>query len=330
MDSQHLAQQRCDQINAFNKELETLEREGVFILSESSRQSVSAHHEQLLRDLSASFDIDSNNTAKQLSIGMKVASLFGAIALSASVFFLFYQYWGLLTTTIQTLVLVASPLIMLGITAIFSKHEDSGYFAKISGLLAVCCFVLNLSMFGKIYNLPSSPNAFLIWSLFSLLLGYKVRSRVLLTFAILSFAAYLSARMGMWFGIYWLSFGERPENFFLPALLIFALGHLVQKHYENFAPVYRAFGSLLLLIPVLVLSHWANGSYLPYSREFIEGSYQLAGFAISAGLVWYGVYRNWNESINLGTVFFIVFYIPSFTSGGGIGSQNIYSSWLLR
>lgn len=93
MDSQHLAQKRCDQINAFNKELETLEREGVFILSESSRQSVSDHHEQLLRDLSASFDIDSNNTAKQLSIGMKVASLFGAIALSASVFFLFYPMW---------------------------------------------------------------------------------------------------------------------------------------------------------------------------------------------------------------------------------------------
>ena len=63
---------------------------------------------------------------------------------------------------------------------------------------------------------------------------------------------YLTATMGTWSGIYWLSFGERPENFLAAGLLIFAVAFISFHGKSEFAPVYRIFGLLVVLIAVLV------------------------------------------------------------------------------
>src|SRR5512140_1137734 len=111
--SRHDAQQRADQIRVFQNELNLLEREGVVALSEEQRRRVAEHHRQLLGQYAQNFDIDRDKRASQLSLGMRIASLFGALALSASVFFLFYQFWGWLSTVSQVLILVAAPLFLL-------------------------------------------------------------------------------------------------------------------------------------------------------------------------------------------------------------------------
>lgn len=312
MDSKLRAQHRCDQIEAFNEELNALEQEGIFELSASSKEVINAHHTQLIDSLSQTFDIDATKTDKQLSRGMRIASFLGALAFAASIFFLFYQYWGLLGTVFQTVVLVASPLISLSITAYLYKKEKSGYFAKIGALITVACFVLNLSMMGVIYNLESSPNAFLLWSVLALGLAYKTQSRLMLAFAILFFASFLSARTGTWFGYYWLSFGEKPENFFAPAISIFCMGFINQKHYENFAPTYRIFGIILLLLPILSLSHWSGGSYFDAPRDIIEGTYQVLGFVLASAFMWIGIRNRWNDSVNTGCVFFTIFLYTKF------------------
>lgn len=312
MDSKVSAQQRADQIHAFNNELAMLAQDGVLQLDAAQQQAVNAHHEQIIAGLSQLFDIDTDQSDKQLTLGMRIASFLGALAFSASLFFLFYQYWGLLPMVPQTLLLVAFPLVGLGITWWCLKKEKTGYFAKIAGLITIACFVLNLSMLGAIHNIAASPNAFIVWSLLSVGLAYKTHSRLLLAFAILFFAAFLSARMGTWMGFYWLSFGDKPENFFLPAAVIFGLGHIKHTHFETFQPVYRVFGALLILIPVLILSNWGPSSYLTFDHDITEGLYQVVGFALSAGLIAYGVRRQWRESMNTGTVFFTIFLYTKF------------------
>jgi len=261
-----------------------------------------------LKSLTEKFDIDTSTRQKQLSTGMKIASFIGALALAASVFFLFYQFWGYFTTPVQVSILISAPLLMLFVTYWVSQREATGYFAKLLSMVSFACFVLNLVMLGQIFNITPSENALLLWAAFGFLLAYAFDVRLLLAMGILSLAGFIAARTGSWSGMYWLSFGERPENFFIPAVLIFTVPlWLKQQHYSGFAPIYRVFGCLLLLLPVLVLSNWGKGSYLFWDADVIEGGYQLLGFIVSAGLITLGIRQRWPDVINTGNAFFVLF-----------------------
>ena len=308
MDNKQNAQQRADQIHAFYDEVEQLEAEQVFKFDAELYATVVSHHKELLKSLTDQYDIDIGSRQKQLSTGMKIASFIGALALAASVFFLFYQFWGYFSTPVQVSILIAAPLLSLFITYLVSQREATGYFAKLLSMVSFTCFVLNLVMLGQIFNITPSENALLVWAVFGFLLAYAFDVRLLLAVAILSLAGFIAARVGTWSGMYWLSFGERPENFLVPALLIFTVPlWLKQKHYNGFMPIYRVFGCLLFLFPVLVLSNWGYGSYLSWDASIIEGGYQLVGFIVSAGLIALGIQQQWRDTINTGNAFFVLF-----------------------
>jgi hypothetical protein len=130
---------------------------------------------------------------------------------------------------------------------------------------------------------------------------------------ILALAGFIAARVGSWSGMYWLSMGERPENFFLPALLTFAIPLLFNlRYYNGFAVIYRVFACLMFLIPVLVLSNWGYGSYFAGDADIIEGGYQLVGFIVSAGLIALGIRYQWTDVINTGNIFFVIFLYTKF------------------
>lgn len=306
------AQRRADQIGHFQSELEILSREKVLDLDERQRAAVAAYHEQLLDRLSSAFDIDASHRAKQLSLGMKIASFLGALGLAASVFFLFYQFWGRFATGPQVAILVAAPLAGLAGTLAAARREKTGYVSKVLGLVTLACFVLNLSMLGRIFNTAPSENAFLVWAGFALLLAYGADARLLLGAGIISFAGFLSAKTGTWSGCYWIHFGERPEHFFPAAVVLFLLSLLPQTKWTRFAEIYRVFGMLFFFIPVLILSNWGALSYLDMTREFIEAAYQIAGFALSAGAIWLGVRNSWPETVNTGNAFFTIFLYTKF------------------
>lgn len=306
--SMQQAQQRAGQIQVFRQELETLEREGVLALDAAQRRRVFEHQRSLLDDYTHRYDIDRSEQASQLSLGMRIASLFGALALSASVFFLFYQFWGNFSTTVQVAVLAAAPLLMLVATVGVQRYDASGYFAKLVALVTFACFVLDVTMLGQIYNITPSDNALLPWAALAFLLAYACRVRLLLVAGILCVDAYVAARVGSWNGVYWLGFGERPENFFPAALLL--LSAPVWLHHRgnaDFPPMYRVFGLLTLFLPMLVMSNWGESSYLGWDADAIEGMYQLAGFAGSALAIWLGVRQRWNEVVNTGVTFFVIF-----------------------
>lgn len=307
------AQQRADDIRIFRKELDRLEAEGVLKLADGQRAAVRAHHDGLLAGFAQAFDIDRDVRSKQLSWGMRIASFLGALALAASVFFLFYQFWGRFTETAQVAILIGASLGMFAITVWIQGRDATGYFTKLAAMVAFACFVLNVAMLGQIFNITPSDKALLPWAALALLLAYACDLRLLLAAGIICIVVYTAARFGTWSGMYWIHFGERPENFFPVSLLLFFLPQLVNhRNREDFAPVYRVFAILSLLLPVLILSNWGDISYLNWPSFAVEYFYQLLGFVISAALVWMGLRRQWPEVVNTGVTFFVIFLYTKF------------------
>jgi len=306
------AQQRADQIEAFRAELGIVEQEQILALELGQRAAVARYHDQLLHRLAAAFDIDVTSKEKQLSLGMRITSSLGALGLAASVFFFYFQYWGGLATKTQVIILVTMPFGGLLCTLGAVWLERSGYFAKLFGLVSLVCFVLNLAMLGRIFNLAPTSQALLLWAGFAFLLAYAADARLLLAMGILSCAAYLSAQAATWNGCYWISFGERPEHFFPAAGLFFLVSCIPHPRYPGFAALYRVFALLLFFLPVLVLSNWGEISYLDLPRDRIEALYQTIGFAISGIAIVLGIVLAWPEVVNTGNVFFTLFLYTKF------------------
>ena len=301
------AQQHADQIRVFEAELERLQQDGVLMLTKQQQSAIAEHHSTLLARYGQAFDIDRDVEAKQLSIGMRVASFLGALALAASVFFLFYQFWGLLSTAAQVAVLVAASLGAFGATMWMHSRDGTGYFTKLAAMVAFACFVLNIAMLGQIFNITPSDNALVVWAVFALLLAYTCDLRLLLAAGILCAIVFVAARTGTRSGMYWLYFGERPENFFPGGIALLLVPQLIDhRRFAGFAPIYRVFGLLTLFLPVLVLANWGEISYLELDRHVIQGLYQVLGFAGTAAAVWVGIRRHWTEMINTGVALFVV------------------------
>ena len=311
--SKNDAQRRTDRIKIFGEELAQLAREKVVALTPDQRRTVAEHHAALLAQYTAAYDIDTNKQAKQLSWGMRIASFLGALALAASVFFLFYQFWGGFSTVAQVFTLVtASALTFLATVGIAIK-DRSGYFVKLAALVAFACLVLNISMFGQIFNITPTDKALILWAVFAFLLAYAYDMRLLQFAGIACLVAYLSARVGTWSGIYWIYFGERPESFFPAAVLMFLVPHVIDhRRYTDFTAVYHVSAMLILFIPMLILANYGSISYLDADPAAIEAGYQIAGFVMSAVLIALGLRKSWGEVVNTGTVFFVIFLYTKF------------------
>ena len=297
----------------FREELARLQAEGALALTEEQRTAVVRHHDALLASYAQSFDIDRNNQARQLSLGMRIASFLGALALAASVFFLFNQYWGLFPTSVQIALLIVSSIGALLATFWIARRDAAGYFAKLAAMVAFACFVLNISLIGQVFNITPSDKALLPWAALAFLLAYAFDLRLLLGAGILCLIAFIAARTGTWSGMYWIDFGERPENFFPAALILFFIPSIMpHERFTGFGPIYRVFALLALLSPILVLANWGQGSYLSWSLETIERCYQALGFIASAAVIWFGARKGWPEVVNTGVTFFVIFLYTKF------------------
>ncbi len=306
------AQDRADQIKYFQAELKVLERDNIVSLDKDQHSTIGNYHQELIRELASTFDIDSNEHEKQLSLGMKITSFLGALGLGASVFFLFYQFWGGFSTNVQLFILIITPLLSLFATMQSFSREKTGYFSKIFALVALATFILNLSMIGQIFNIAPSENALLIWAIFAFLLAYAIDAPLLLGLGIILLASFLSAKTGTWSGCYWISFGERPENFFPASIILFLISLLPHNKFPGFGSIYRVFAMLLFFMPVLILSNWGLISYINFSKESIEMLYQVIGFGLSAVAIFIGIKKGWPEVINTGNIFFTIFLYTKF------------------
>lgn len=301
------AQKRVDQIHAFRDELMQLESAGVLTLHEDDARQVRSYHDQLLGEYSDQFDVDVTGADRQLSWGMRIVSFLGALAISAAIFFFFYRFWGDLSTPVQVVILVLAPLLLLLATGVVSTREKTLYFTSLLASVAFASFVLNLSLLGVIFNITPSQNAFLAWGAFALLLAYGYNLRLPLVAGMACVMGYLAATVGTWSGCYWISFGERPENFIIAGFLLALVPIIPHRKYPKFAGQYRVFGFLAIFIAILILANYGQISYLSWSSAHIEYFYQVFGFVVSGGIIALGIRRHWPGMVNLGATFFVLF-----------------------
>ncbi len=71
---------------------------------------------------------------------MRVLTFLGGLALSASVFFFFYRFWGLIPNWTQIGILIIAPLLVLIGMKFAATKEKTFYYASLAGLLALCVF----------------------------------------------------------------------------------------------------------------------------------------------------------------------------------------------
>jgi uncharacterized membrane protein len=307
------AQRRADEIRIFQRELEALERDGIVGLTGAQRASIARHHERLVAEFADVFDIDRDVHGTQLSLGMRIASLLGALALAASVFFLFYQFWGRFPTSAQVAILIAAAAGSFAATVWLQGRDPSGYFAKLAAMVAFACYVLNIAMLGSIFNITPSDKAFIVWAALGFLLAYALDLRLLLGAAILCVVAFVGSRTGTFSGMYWIHFGQRPENFFPAAVILFAVPHFIRHaRFPEFPAVYRILALLTLFVPMLVLANWGEVSYLPLSRRVVEALYQVLGFGGTAAAIWLGIRRRWPHVVNTAVTLFVVLLYSKF------------------
>src|ERR687895_749400 len=130
------AQRRADQIRAFRSELDALRREGLEPVTPDRLDALTAHHDALLASLSDRFDIDTTVSAKRMSLGMRLASAFGAAALTAAVVSFFYRIWGDLSTPAQVAFLTIAPIAALAATVLAARRERTLYVASLCAIVA--------------------------------------------------------------------------------------------------------------------------------------------------------------------------------------------------
>jgi hypothetical protein len=304
------AQARADRVRAFRDELARLEREGVITLDPGQRERLARHHDSLLADLAARFDVDTTDAARRMSWGMRIASFLGAAALCASVWLLFYRVWGLLPTAAHVLLPLAGTIGLLALSELFARRESSGYLAGLASLIAIACFVLDLTVLGSVFNMTPSENAFLCWGLLAVTIAYTWSLRIPLAAGLLMLMAFSVAKAGALRGLIWYDpLWRYPESALLAGIAVFALPlAFVHRERVTFPAVYRLTGGIVAFSSILVLGFWGEGSWLRnLGPDGIEEIYQVLGLLLAATAIGVGLWRRWNEVVNLGGVAFFVF-----------------------
>jgi uncharacterized membrane protein len=307
------AQHRADRIRLFRDELDQIERDGVLGLTPEQRARLDAYLDRTLADLARRFDIDTTETQRQVSWGMRIASTIGALALGAAVYLFFYRFWGFLSTTLQVVILVVTPVVLVLAARATARRERTLYFTALLSLVAFAAFILNLNVLASIFNVTPAPTAFLVWAAFALMLAYEYRLRLLLTAGLVSAVIFAAAVTAAAAGIHWEAFAENPENVIPAGLLVFGAPRMLRhREFTEFPPIYRLLGLVVVFLAVFLLSIHGEPSYLFLQPRHVESFYQAAGLASAALAVWTGVKWRLDEVAIVGIGFFILFLYARF------------------
>ncbi len=311
------AQRRVERIHCFQQYLEELIRDGVIALSGEQRAQLDAHFERSLADLAERFDVDMSESQKQISLGMRILSALGGLALCAALVLFFYRFWGAMTTPVRVSVLAGTPVIGLVATEIVARRERGRYFTGLLGLVVIASFVLNLVVSGSLFNVVLSPNAFLAWGLFALAVAYAYRLRLPLAAGLVSLLVFTAATATGWTGGWSMDFLRRPESL-LPCGLLMAAVPLVVRHKKltDFPNVYRILGLFFSFVALELMAHGGRVSFLPFSVSAVEALYRILGFLLAGFSIWLGIRNGWTSIVNLGSLFFAVYIF-----------DRLFSSW---
>jgi uncharacterized membrane protein len=304
------AQHRVDRIQAFHAELAEVESEIGPLLDGAGRERLTAHHASLLGRLKGDFDIDATEAERQVSLGMRVASLLGAFAFCAAVFLFFYRHWGRIPFPVQIGLLALGPVLSLALTDIAARRERNRYFAWLAGLVACASFVLALEAAGRILSLPHSPWRYLAWAGFGAVLAWSYRFRLVLAAAVVSFSIFLLGSLTALTGAWWVGFLSRPEGIAASGVGWVALTVLrPQLLAPDFAATVRLTGAIMAFLALFVLGIDGNLSLIPFDGEAVEAVYDVLALALAGVGIWLGIQRGWTELRLVSTAFAVLLLI---------------------
>lgn len=302
------AQRRADRIRAFEAELAEAESTLGPLLDEQPRQRLADYHAATLTQLSADWDIDRTAGQQQLSLGMRVASLVGAIALTASIVLYFYRLWGLIPTTVQLGFLTVLPLLATGLTEGTARSPRTRHFTTITAILAAASMALALIVIGSLYNLPASPLALVAWGGFTLALGLGFGFWPLTvagTVSLIVGAAGLPLAMT---GLGWTPDNGRFERYVVVGLLTIAAPLPWRRSLEMAqAEAIRLAGFGVAALAIMPLSSSAALSLLPFDAAMVQGLYSLLGFLVGISVLWLALRQGWRWTARVAGGFLVLF-----------------------
>lgn len=287
---------RLEQVKAFKAELIQLAEEGITLPGELLDR-IRAHHGALLAE----------TPDERLSLGMRLASFVGAVALSSAVFFLFYRFWGAIPTAGQVTLLIVAPLLLVGATDALYRWEKTGYFATLAALTAFAAFILDLSALGEIFNLPPTPHAFLAWGLFGIVLGLTYDLRLPHLAGLIALGAWFSSLPGTIRGE---SVGHalwRAEAIALTGAAFLLWSHLWRHRMASWRALDMRIAAMIGGFTALfALAVDGSSSWLDLDRDALRALYQSVGIGAAAATIWWGVRSGLRDLINGGMIFLTV------------------------
>jgi hypothetical protein len=147
-----------------------------------------------------------------------------------------------------------------------------------------------------LWNIDIGSASVLSCTVFGFILAYEIRSRLQLCAALIGVLIYGATLITILHGSPWWVFAERPENFYPGAAILLAVPSLIsQRHYADFATLYRLFGVTILLGAFLGLASWPSLSYLTYSPQAVSAAYKIAIVTGGGTGIYIGVTRQLPE-----------------------------------
>jgi len=297
------AQARADQIRAFQRELADLERAGVLGLAPDQRAVLEAHHQRELARLARDHDADTSASLQQLSMGLRLATLLGTVALSAAVVLFALRYWGAIPTAAQLALALGAAVVPLGVAEAAARRERTLYVASLFALVAASGFALDLSVLVEALNLPDTPHLVLAWGGFALLVAYRFGIRLLLVAGLAACSWWVAASLYSLGGYWFLDFPARPEVILVPAAIALMLPSVVRHaHHRGFSEMYRVYGLVVLGIVAAAIGVDGARSLLPFGIRGAEAGYTVAGFGLGVGAIVIGVQKGWRQTTQAGTL----------------------------
>lgn len=307
--SKESAQHRADQIAAFRAELDQLAREGVLPFSDADLSRITAHQRDLLERLAREFDVDRTETERQMSAGMRVASLLGAAALTAAVVSFFYRVWGSVPTAAQIALVTVAPVLSLVIVWVAAQVEKTRYVASLFAIVACGAFVLQVVVLGQIFNLRSTPHGVAVCALFALVLSVPWRFSVPFALGIAALVFYVPAVILDVLGFSWTSVPDRPELLGASA----AAGLLaVSRMPSELVTWGRPLLLTIALAVLLLMTTPFPTTVLPLGEPAVEVFYQVAAVIVTVVLITFGLRRGLNDVVLIASMFGGAFLLGRF------------------
>ncbi|MDP6831577.1 MAG: DUF2157 domain-containing protein [Alphaproteobacteria bacterium] len=307
--SRREAQERIKRIFAFRDELSELQDKNVIALSCADQDAIAAYHRDLLEEYSSAYDTDLTKSESQLSWGMRAASTLGAVAFALGVFMFFEHYWESFSTAVQVGLATAAPFIGWALSEAVAYRYKTPHYTSLAVLVAIACFVMNLIILGIVFNIATSPNAFLAWGLFGMMLAYRHDLAVVLGISLIGLSIFAGGFLTNLTGFAWPA-TTIPEFYLAAGILCLAAAILIKSsvvgRYRN---VFFLVGLIQIYCILTWLSSLPNDSILPLSDLLIEGLYTSIAFIAGVAGVHQCIRAEWAVEAYLSAVFLAIFML---------------------